>query len=191
MDCKTSSVLMIKYIERDIDQKQQADLLQHISSCQTCDDEFQLFVELNDMFNELDLYEPSNNFEEKVMDAIDHSLYLEKPNKRRIWQPVFISISIYISILLGVSFGVESSFIHWPVVPSIMQQMAWMNNIAERLLIRLMFIVFSIKDILQFFFRLLLEISFGSVAIYGFGLVLLTSIFIIINTTLIRLLKNE
>lgn len=191
MDCKTSTDLMINYIEKNLDQRQQADLLEHVSNCEECGNEFQLFLELNDMFEELELFEPSSNFEEKIMDSIDHSLYLEKPIKRRIVQPVFISITIYISILLGVSFGRESTFMQWLIIPSVVQQLTWISNIAEKLLIKLMFVVFYTKDILQFLFELLLDMSFGSAAIYGLGLALLTALFIIINTTLIRILKNE
>jgi hypothetical protein len=190
MDCKASSALMNDYIEKNLDLRQQADLLEHASGCEACDDELQVLLELNDLLGKLEFFEPRGNFVERVMDSIDHSLYLETPIKRRILQPMLISIAIYISILLGVSPGSESTFLQWLAIPSAAQQLPWINYFAEKLLIRPLLGLFYTKDILQLLLNLFLDISFGSAAIYGLGLALLTALFIIINTALLNILKN-
>ena len=191
MDCKTSSDLMMSYIEKDIDFLQQANLLEHIAICDACRREYELISELNEMFCDLELFEPSEEFESRVMDLIDNSLYEEKANKRPTLQAILISIAIYLSVLIGFNTGKEAFFMEWRVIPSMVQQIAWISNIAEKLLVRIMLMFLYAKQIFNLLFKMIFQISLGSILIYGLGLVILTSLLVIINSTLYRILKNE
>lgn len=191
MDCKTSSDLMIKNIEKDIDPLQQADLLEHLGACEACREEYELLAELNDMFEELVMLEPSEGFESRIMSSIDHGLYIEKHENRRVFQPLAISIGIYLTILLGFTLGVDNSYSSWFRIPSLMQQLSWVSVIAERVIIRVILMINYTRSLYNFLFRLILHVSFGSLFVYFVGLIILTSLLVVINTTLFRIIKND
>jgi|GEM_PF-4718940 len=191
MDCKTSSDLMLKSIEKDIDPVQQADLLKHFEVCEACREEFQLLAELNNMLEGLEMLQPSEGFESRVMSSIDHGLYIEKKENRRALQALAMSIGIYLTILLGFTLGTDNSYSSWFRLPSLMQQLSWISVLAEGIFIRIAIMFNYTRSLYNLLFRLILKFSFGSVYVYLFGLLILTSLLVIINATLFRIIKDD
>ncbi len=190
MDCKTSSDLMMKNIEEDIDFIQQAHLLEHIGSCRACQEEYQLILELKDMMGQLPLMEPSAEFEDKIMNAIDLELYREKVEKRRILQPLIMSIGIYLTILFGFTMRIEFSYEEWLAVPSFIQHLALLGRVVEKLLGRIMLMAAYTRELYQFIFSMLLKLTSGNILIYSLSLLLLTSLLLIINTTINKIIRD-
>ncbi len=190
MDCKTGSDLMMKSIEEDVDIMQQVHLLEHIGSCRACQEEYQLLLELREMLGQLPPVEPSAEFESKVMDSINTELYREKAEKRRILQPLIMSIGIYLTILFGFTMGTEFSYMEWLALPSFMQNLTLVGRVAEELLGRIMLMAAYTKNIYQFIFSILLELTSGSIFIYSLSLLLFTSLLLVINKTIFRIIRD-
>lgn len=73
MDCRIANDLMMKYMDAILTKKEAEALNGHVCSCESCKEDFMLYGQLVDEFDEesAQLYEPPLDFEDCLMKKID------------------------------------------------------------------------------------------------------------------------
>ncbi|MDW7671257.1 MAG: zf-HC2 domain-containing protein [Bacillota bacterium] len=102
MDCRTSSEIMIKWMDGPLAEPEEKQLMAHIEHCSTCRLEYAEWQELASALSELPDPVPSSGFEARVMAAIDPALYaapqriIAKPQTGRllVWMGILGMISL-------------------------------------------------------------------------------------------------
>lgn len=70
MDCKSAKVLLMKYMDGDISKKEVLKLRSHTDCCEKCREEFLIYTQILEGFDELEKYEAPEGFEACVMEKI-------------------------------------------------------------------------------------------------------------------------
>ncbi|MBM7615424.1 anti-sigma factor family protein [Alkaliphilus hydrothermalis] len=192
MDCKTSSALIMSYVDGTITHEEWAHLQNHMKSCSLCQEEFEVFTEMIGLIEEMPLYEPSSDFENKIMDFIDHSLYSSPTKQRVILSPILVCIGIYTTF--ATLFTQENS--HGSLgtlignVLKVLQQMNIANNLLQKIILGgySVFIRYPLR-IAQFMLELVSWSPLNFLFSYGFSLAVLLVLLKLIKGTLMGLLK--
>lgn len=190
MDCKTSSNLMMSYIDRTISEREWAGLQEHIASCNKCRDEFTLFMEMQSLMEGMEMVEPDSNFELKVMESIDRSLYKKGVKESRGFRELIISIVAYLTLLLGVQ-GVQYSLQQNSYTPMVLfDYLLSIGSFFDKVVMNGMLLVLYPRKILMMILHFISQVSFTGILAYGVGLLILMILLATIQTTLFRMLKN-
>ncbi len=191
MDCKTSSTLIMNYVDKTIKENEWANLQEHMNNCNQCQEEFKIFTEMLDLFEDVPMYEPSKTFEDKVMASIDKSLYTEKVNKWLGVNAIILSIGIYLTFVLPIlrqglskdSGGITISG------SKLIQQYNLISNIVEKVIFGgLAYLVYYPQKLMQYFFGLFTKSSFGFFTVYFISFIILALLLKVIKRTLSGLL---
>ncbi|MTI67104.1 MAG: zf-HC2 domain-containing protein [Firmicutes bacterium] len=99
MDCNKASMLIMKYLDKDITEKEQNKLTKHLEVCSECREEFNLLNDTFEIVEDLEDVEPPKDIEKKVMASIDKGKYKKKSYKNLIYLIVsafsVLSLSTY------------------------------------------------------------------------------------------------
>lgn len=106
MNCETANELMMKYLDHEINDIEEAQLLQHVKSCKTCSDEFNCMKEAFALLGNAEEIEPPEDFEIKVMERI---AALEAPVKLRyqLLPAVLYNLAAIVSIAMLLLFVLD------------------------------------------------------------------------------------
>lgn len=99
MNCETANELMMKYLDHEINDIEEAQLLQHLKSCKACSEEFRCMKEAFALLGSAEEIEPPEDFEIKVMERISA---LEAPGKQlyQLLPAVLYNVAAVVSIAL-------------------------------------------------------------------------------------------
>lgn len=78
MNCETSNELIMRYFDGEINDIEEAQLMQHLKACKTCNEEFRCMKEAFTALEAVSEIEPPEDFEVKVMDKINALVYSQK-----------------------------------------------------------------------------------------------------------------
>lgn len=192
MDCKTSSNLIMAYVDQTITDDEWANLQKHLELCKECREEFDFFSQIEELIGELPMYEPSEAFEMKVMESIDHSLYQPTGKKGIGISALFMSIGIYITFLLGME-GMGKSLSGFGVNFSRMiQQLSLISDLSEKLFVKgfILLIVYP-RKMIGGLYGFLAQTTLHTVLIYCAVLFTLMVLMKVIKNTLFRILIEK
>ncbi|SCY74014.1 anti-sigma factor family protein [Alkaliphilus peptidifermentans] len=191
MDCKTSSDLIMSYMDKNIADKDLLDLQHHIAVCANCSEEFLLFEEMVEGVKDLPMIEPSAGFEMKVMDSIDYSLYKKTTTRLLGLKEVFICTIIYLTALFVIN-GAEYSFnINFSKIPKLIQQLSLLGTVIEELVGYSMIAFLYPRKMIFFLLSVFSRATTSTLMVYSLGLFVLTLVLVMIQTTLFKILKNQ
>lgn len=99
MNCETANDLMMKYLDHEINDIEEAQLLQHLKSCNTCSEDFTCMKDAFAALGTAEEIDPPEDFETKVMEKI---AVLEQPRKLSypVMPFVFYNVAAIVSISL-------------------------------------------------------------------------------------------
>ncbi len=94
MDCRTSSEIVIKWMDGPLAESEEQQLMTHLETCAACRQEFEEWKSLKTALANLPEYTPAKGFEHRVMAAIDPSLYHanEPVSRHGQWGHILIGI---------------------------------------------------------------------------------------------------
>ena len=93
MDCKTASMLMMEFIDGEINELGKNKLYEHLDKCKDCSEEFSLLTDSLDMIDSLDELDPPEGIEDLVLSRIDTKKY--KSEKRSITKALSIILGLF------------------------------------------------------------------------------------------------
>lgn len=103
MNCETANELIMKYFDGEINDIEEAQLMQHLKTCKSCSEEFRCMKEVFATIQAESGIEPPENFEAMVMDKINALEYAQKQEYSRMLVLLYNAASI-VSILLMLFF---------------------------------------------------------------------------------------
>jgi hypothetical protein len=115
MDCRTSSEIMIKWMDGPLAESEEKQLTAHIEKCSACRLEYEEWQELASALAKLPDPAPSRGFEVRVMAAIDPTLYAAP--RRLTMKPQPGHVLVWMGIL-----GIISLML--------METVAWLQHLA-------------------------------------------------------------
>ncbi|GAB6086354.1 anti-sigma factor family protein [Alkaliphilus crotonatoxidans] len=188
MDCKTSSNLMMSYMDQTISKEEWKNLQQHLATCESCREEFDLLGQLNEMLDDLELLEPNEGFEERVMTSIDPNQYVESKWKLIGYKELFFSIGIYYTFLLGIQ-GVD----HFSLgLFTIMERILLFSELVQKLVVgAFALLVLYPRNLLKTLIGYLSQGKTSLLLIYGLGFATMMLLMFIIQGTLYRILTTR
>ncbi len=82
MNCNNANELMMKYMDGVLTKEESMDLRQHLEICEKCKQEFDVFTQMLDGFEEDVIHIPNldNDFNKKVMNEVQSIGYIKKPS---------------------------------------------------------------------------------------------------------------
>ena len=97
MDCEKANGLMMKYMDGVLTESDAASLNRHIQTCGRCKEDFSVYDGIISGFSEMELCEPPEGFELRVMNIVRQ---LPEAGLKSISRPLFGVLGVF-SILLG------------------------------------------------------------------------------------------
>ncbi len=191
MDCKTSSDLMMSYMDQAITADEWENLQQHLDTCEHCREEFSIFSQIDDFFEDALSLEPQESFDKKVMESIDHSLYSSRKKALGL-RELFFSIGIYITFLLGIQ-GVGRGLGNYQLsFFGIMERILLFSELFQKLMVgAFVLLVLYPRKMLQSLMAYLSHASVPMLLLYSTGLLTLLLLMFIIQGTLYRILTTR
>lgn len=103
MDCNKANKLMMKFMDNTISEEKYLLLEEHLEECAECQNDFSIYTEILEGFsNDMEILEVHEDFEEKIMQKIEHI----EPNytkNKKITNIFYWTIGIVSSFLLGLN----------------------------------------------------------------------------------------
>ncbi|KAB3532431.1 zf-HC2 domain-containing protein [Alkaliphilus pronyensis] len=190
MDCKTSSNLIMSYIDNNITDKELLALQYHMSVCKNCREEFMLFNELVESICDLPMLEPSDGFEMRVIDSIDHSIYKSSTSKWLGIKEILISTIIYFGFLFSFSSS-EATIISLNSVSKIVQQLYLLGGFIEGIIEYIMVGSLYTRKMMFYLLGFFSRATTSTLVFYTISLLVLAAVLVMIQTTLYKILKNQ
>lgn len=101
ISCNSCNVLITKYLDGNIGEKEQNQLMEHVSICDLCKEEYTKYSLILDVLNEKREIEPPETFESEVMAKIQRiNLYAKKSRDKKFLKLYFASSILFTLALI-------------------------------------------------------------------------------------------
>lgn len=193
MDCKTASDLMMDALDQRIAPKELQELNKHLAQCCHCRDEYELMQQMvNQLQGLTTIQPPGEDFEARVMAAIDPGLYQRKSavQQRRKKDSPDWEIGA-LGLVMGIySFISETVLrVNLQDVWGWMQQLLSIGQVAVKgFFLKMLLHAFSLRNVVT---TQLLDSTIGAKMLYGIVFSLLLGTMFMIYGTLQKLLKGK
>jgi hypothetical protein len=178
----------MSYMDEILNEREKIDFQEHLICCEACRREFQMWMEIQQGIEEIEMLAPGDDFEQKVMGSIDLSLYSREAKSSRLWKQVFLCAGIYIFILVGMHWSMDGFNHSSRDLVLLFQNFITLGSFVEKISFRYFVLLLTPQN---FFYTLFQQLSSTGLLVYGAGLLNLILLFIMMQLTLFKILKEK